>query len=106
MQQLQFVELRKRMLSAGVGKVKDLAELTGISPSTLGNRMRGEFPFTAWEMIRISEVLEIPLEEMGEVFCGQDMRRGKSAELERAAKQAVTKQRRRVQIEMRERGLG
>ena len=75
MQQLQFVELRKRMLSAGIGKVQDLAALAGMSPSTLGNRMRGEFPFTAWEMIRISEVLEIPLEEMGEVFCGQDMLR-------------------------------
>ena len=101
-----FEELRKRMRSKGLKSVQDLAALAGMSPSTLGNRMRGEFPFTAWEMIRISEVLEIPLEEMGEVFCGQDMRRGKSAELERAAKQAVTKQRRRAHIEMRERGLG
>lgn len=105
MQQLQFVELRKRMLSAGIGKVQDLAALAGMSPSTLGNRMRGEFPFTAWEMIRISEVLEIPLEEMGEVFCGQDMRRGKSAELERAAKQAVERQRRKAQKALKERGL-
>ena len=105
MQQLQFVELRKRMLSAGIGKVQDLAELAGMSPSTLGNRMRGDFPFTAWEMIRISEVLEIPLEEMGEVFCGQDMRRGKGAELERAAKQAVERQRRKAQKALKERGL-
>ena len=100
-----FEELRKRMRAKGLKSVQDLVREADMTDGTLYARMRGEKPFTAWEMVRIARILNIPLEEIGEVFCGQDMRRGKSAELERAAKQAVERQRRKAQKALKERGL-
>lgn len=39
-----------------------------MAPSTLCARMMGKQPFTAWEISRIAEVLNIPREQIGEFF--------------------------------------
>lgn len=77
MAELKFVALRKRMIEAGYGNQAELARALGVSNSTLSNRMTGKLPFNSWEMIDIARVLKIPLEDFGEVFCGQDIRSGR-----------------------------
>lgn len=77
MTELRFVALRKRMIDAGYGNQAELARALGVSNATLSNRMTGKLPFNSWEMIGIARVLKIPLEDFGEVFCGQDMRSGR-----------------------------
>ena len=62
-----FHKLRVRFAEMEL-KQNDVARRAGMAPSTLTARMMGYQPFTAWEITRIAEVLEIPKEELGTFF--------------------------------------
>lgn len=63
-----FSALRKYMLDKGYVQ-ETLAQAVGMTQATLSGRMNRKHPFTAWEMKRISQVLDIPPEQFAAVFC-------------------------------------
>lgn len=62
-----FKRLRVRFVECDL-KQNEVARAAGMAPSTLCSRMQGKQPFTAWEISRIAEVLNIPREQIGEFF--------------------------------------
>lgn len=46
----------------------DVAQAAGMAKSTMTARMQGKQPFTAWEIQRVAEVLNIPREQYGDYF--------------------------------------
>lgn len=62
-----FKRLRVRFVELDL-KQSEVAKAAGMAPSTLCSRMQGKQPFTAWEISRIAEVLNIPREQIGEFF--------------------------------------
>lgn len=54
-----FKRLRVRFVECDL-KQNEVAKAAGMAPSTLCARMMGKQPFTAWEISRIAEVLNIP----------------------------------------------
>ena len=63
-----FHKLRVRFAEMEL-KQNDVARRAGMAPSTLTARMMGYQPFTAWEITRIAEVLEIPREQLAAQSC-------------------------------------
>lgn len=62
-----FYKLRVRFAECELGQ-NEVAKLAGIAPSTMTARMMGRQPFTAWEIARIADVLDIPSSEYGAYF--------------------------------------
>lgn len=64
---LGYSVLEEYTLRSGVRK-KDIADLLGISPKTLWNKLRGESDFTFGEAVRIKNRYfpEVPIEQLFE----------------------------------------
>lgn len=62
-----FKRLRVRFVEMDM-KQSEVAKAAGMAPSTLCSRMKGNQPWTSWEIQRISEVLDIPLDQIGAFF--------------------------------------
>lgn len=63
----KFHNLRVRFAELEMTQ-NEAAKRAGIAPSTLTNRMRGKYPFTATEIIALAKVLDIKPEEFGRFF--------------------------------------
>lgn len=62
-----FYSLRVRFAECEISQ-NEVAKKIGMAPSTLTARMTGQYPFNAWEMDAIAQVLNIPREEYGKFF--------------------------------------
>ena len=62
-----YSKLRGRIRECGFTQ-KQLAEAIGINKSSLSAKLNGQFAFTTNEVLAISKVLNIPLNEIGEYF--------------------------------------
>ena len=64
---LRYSVLEEYALRSGVRK-KDIADLLGISPKTLWNKLRGESDFTFGEAVQINSRYfpEVPIEQLFE----------------------------------------
>ena len=64
---IKFKALRIRMLECDYTQA-ELAKAIGIAPSTLCSRLKGDQPFTLWELAAISKVLDIAPRELPQYF--------------------------------------
>lgn len=62
-----YSKLRGRIRECGLTQ-KQLAEAIGINKSSLSAKLNGQFAFTTNEVLAISKVLNIHLNEIGEYF--------------------------------------
>lgn len=72
-----FLKLRLRMLELGYSS-RELAQVTGIAPSSLSRKLTCKHPFDALEIMAIARALEIPPAEYGTFFF-EDMPQSKKA---------------------------
>ena len=64
---IKFKALRIRMLECEYTQA-ELAKAIGIAPSTLCSRLKGEQPFSLWELAAISRALDIAPQELPKYF--------------------------------------
>lgn len=62
-----FLKLRLRMLELGYSS-RELAQVTGIAPSSLSRKLTCKHPFDALEIVAIARALDIPPAEYGAFF--------------------------------------
>lgn len=73
-----FKKLRLRMVELDYNQ-KDLAKAAGIAPSTFSLRIRGKQPFDADQILAISRVLDIPVNQIGAYFFAEAPKARKGA---------------------------
>lgn len=72
----KFIALRQLMLAQGVTQ-RDMADDLGMCCSAISNRMTGQQPWTASEMLAVGKYLGIPGEEFYHYFI-EPLREGRT----------------------------